>query len=59
MSEPSEWNVVNLMWVPGHHGIEDNEQADKLARKGTLHRDSIHLKELQYSLRNVTKCGKI
>jgi ribonuclease HI len=32
-----ESNKVHLMWVPGHKGIESNEIADQLARRGSLH----------------------
>ncbi|XP_050294284.1 uncharacterized protein LOC126734631 [Anthonomus grandis grandis] len=27
-------NQVTLMWLPGHRGIEGNEEADRLAKKG-------------------------
>jgi ribonuclease HI len=33
----AESNKVHFLWVPGHKGIEGNEIADQLARKGSLH----------------------
>jgi hypothetical protein len=33
----AECNKVQFLWVPGHNGIEENEIADQLARKGSLH----------------------
>jgi ribonuclease HI len=30
----STFNTVNLMWMPGHQGVPDNEEADRLAREG-------------------------
>ncbi len=29
-----EINLVTIMWVPGHSGIQQNETADRLAREG-------------------------
>ena len=31
----SVFNKVNLVWVPGHRCIMDNEEADQLAREGS------------------------
>jgi ribonuclease HI len=30
-------NRVQLIWVPGHEGIVENETADQLARTGSEH----------------------
>ncbi|KAJ8959355.1 hypothetical protein NQ318_022041 [Aromia moschata] len=31
----ANYNKVTLKWVPGHKGVEGNEEADALARKGS------------------------
>jgi len=31
----SQSNKVTLVWIPGHHGITGNAEADELAREGT------------------------
>jgi ribonuclease HI len=30
-------NIVQLVWVPGHEGIDGNKTADQLARTGSEH----------------------
>jgi hypothetical protein len=32
----SKSNRVTLMWIPGHQGIPDNEEADRLAKEGAV-----------------------
>jgi len=31
----SQSNKVTLVWIPGHHGITGNAEADGLAKRGT------------------------
>jgi hypothetical protein len=35
LSQLAEYNRVQLIWVPGHEGIEGNEVADQLAKLGS------------------------
>ena len=35
VNELAKDNKVTLLWVPGHEGIEGNEKADAIAKKGT------------------------
>jgi len=33
----AEHNTIQLVWVPGHTGIDRNEMADETARQGSSH----------------------
>jgi ribonuclease HI len=32
----SRFNKVTLMWIPGHHGIPGNQEADRVAKEGAI-----------------------
>ena len=34
-----EKNILNLVWIPGHEGLLDNEKADKLAKRGAMNQN--------------------
>ena len=38
LSKLAQTNNVTVMWVPGHRGIQGNDEADQLANTGSAHK---------------------
>ena len=46
----SELNKVTLVWIPGHQDTPDNEQADRLAKEGTIEVPPDHFITVPFSV---------
>jgi hypothetical protein len=52
----STFNKVTLMWIAGHQGVPDNEEADRLAKEGATEDPANKFAAIPFSVgRNLIK----